>query len=124
MLYGNGKTEKISKLHDDQLCVNIYVKNETDDLSILGLAKNIGKNALILSNDKFRDWTEKYPGIYDEVIKNNLVDGFRFRKDSNDPLGYAFSCAKLFKKLGFVKKRKNWIQLEEPRGSTGSERNT
>merc|ERR1712035_104153 len=96
------------------LCVIFYVKNKTDDQSILGLAKNIGENAIILSNDRFKDWTErKYPGIYDDVVKNNLVGGYQFKKVQENAERYEFSCPGLVKKLGKMKKKKNSTGLKK-----------
>ena len=103
--YHTHQMPKISKLHDDELCVNFYVKNKTDDRSSLGLAKNIGENATILSNDRFRDWTEKeYPGIYDELVKDNLVGGFNFKKIRGNAERYEFSCPDLVQRLKSLKR--------------------
>merc|ERR1712048_1319677 len=66
----------ISKLEDS--CFIFYVKHQTDDLAILELAKNDSRNTWILSNDKFRDWLEKRPGEYDEIIWNRVIDDFGF----------------------------------------------
>ena len=107
VLYTMNQTQKISQLQDDQLCVNFYVKNETDDLSILGLAKNIGKNAFVLSNDKFKNWIQDYPGVYDEVIENNVIGGFNFKKveeDTKDGEYNDFSCHELQKRLKKAKR--------------------
>lgn len=88
--------EKIKELIGTH-CEIVFTKTKTDDLSILGIAKN--SNGLVLSKDKFEKEKRDYPGLYDEIADNMVIRKYGFKCDlKKEGVNFEFHCSDLVEK--------------------------